>query len=163
MQLSTKLNYIKEGFTPDQISEIDEGMEAGIDVSVYARKDFFAMQMRQIRKGLTDHLPMAEYAKPEYDWFQLEEIREGLSSFIDVKKYDSPEIPYDKMRQIRLGLEKGIDLTEYLPLNAGIINQIRQALLPELISEVMLRMVTTRNSLMKSVLRWKKDWIFISM
>lgn len=124
-----RLNYIHEGFTPDQISEIEEGMKAGIDVSVYARRDFLAMQMRQIRKGLTDNLPMAAYAKPEYDWFQLEEIREGLSSYIDVKKYDSPEIPYDKMRQLRKGLEKGIDLIPYLSLDAGIIRQMRKALL----------------------------------
>ena len=59
MTEDARLNYIHEGFTPDQISEIEEGMKAGIDVSVYARKDFLAMQMRQIRKGLTDNLPMA--------------------------------------------------------------------------------------------------------
>ena len=131
MTEDARLNYIHEGFTPDQISEIEEGMKAGIDVSVYARKDFLAMQMRQIRKGLTDNLPMAVYAKPEYDWFQLEEIREGLSSYIDVKKYDSPEIPYDKMRQLRKGLEKEIDLTSYLSLEAGIIRQIRKALISD--------------------------------
>lgn len=127
MAEDAKLSDIHEGFTPDQMSEIEEGRKAGIDVSVYARRDFLAMQMRQIRKGLTDNLPMAAYARPEYDWFQLEEIREGLSSYIDVKKYDSPEIPYDKMRQIRLGLEKGIDLTPYLSMEAGIIRQIRKA------------------------------------
>ena len=37
MTEDARLNYIHEGFTPDQISEIEEGMKAGIDVSC-ARK-----------------------------------------------------------------------------------------------------------------------------
>lgn len=129
MTIKERLNYLNKVFTPDQISEIEQGLAAGIDISVYAKPCFLAIQMRQIRKALMEHLPIEAYARPEFDWFQLEEIREGLHSFIAVKKYALPEIPYDKMRQIRKGLECGIDLSGYLNLEAGIIRQIRKALI----------------------------------
>ncbi len=116
------------GFTMDQINEITEGREAGLDVSVYAKKSFFAIQMRQIRMGLEEHLDVGLYARPEYDWFQMEEIRKGLAAGIDVSKYASPDIPYDKMRQVRKGLKEGIDLSGYLKLDAGILQQLRRAI-----------------------------------
>ncbi len=129
MTVKERLNYLNKVFTPDQISEIEQGLAAGIDISVYAKPCFLAIQMRQIRKALMEHLSIEEYAKPEFDWFQLEEIREGLHSFVEVKKYASPDIPYEKMRQIRKGLECGIDLSGYLNLEAGVIRQIRKALI----------------------------------
>lgn len=116
------------GFTMDQINEITEGEEAGLDVSVYAKRDFFAIQMRQIRLGLEEGLDVKLYAKPEYDWFQMEEIRKGLMWGVDVSKYASPDIPYDKMRQVRKGLNEGIDLTGHLKLDAGILQQLRRAI-----------------------------------
>lgn len=39
-------------FTNDQIREIQEGIEEGLDVTVYAKKEFLAIQMQQIRMGL---------------------------------------------------------------------------------------------------------------
>lgn len=117
------------GFSPDQISEIMEGAQAGIDVSVYADKELFAIQMRQIRLGLQEGLPVELYASREYDWFQMEEIRKGLQSGIDVKKYADPKLSYDRMRQIRKGLERGVDLWDYRKLDAGLLRQLRKAIL----------------------------------
>ena len=85
MTIKERLNYLNKVFTPDQISEIEQGLAAGIDISVYAKPCFLAIQMRQIRKALMEHLPIEAYARPEFDWFQLEEIRGGLHSFIDRK------------------------------------------------------------------------------
>ena len=39
-------------FTRDQIAEIEAGLKAGLDVSVYAKKEFLSIQMRQIRLGM---------------------------------------------------------------------------------------------------------------
>ena len=36
-------------FGIDQQQEIKEGLQAGLDVSVYAKPEFYAIQMRQIR------------------------------------------------------------------------------------------------------------------
>lgn len=118
-----------EGFTHDQIHEIREGLKAGLDVSNYAKKEFLFIQMRQIRLGLLEGLPVEKYARPEYDWLQMEEIRKGLSQGVDVGIYADPEIPYDTMHQIRSGLQSGIDLSPYKKLEAGILKQLRLAIL----------------------------------
>ena len=65
-------------FGIDQQQEIKEGLQAGLDVSVYAKPEFYAIQMRQIRLGLMAGLPVGIYASDKYDWFQMEEIRLGL-------------------------------------------------------------------------------------
>lgn len=119
--------FLNAGFTADQIAEIAEGREAGINTSVYANKKYLAIQMRQIRLGLQEHYPAELYANPEYDWFQMEEIRKGLRDHVDTSLYASPEIPYDKMRQIRKGLRNGINLLSYVKYDAGILRQLRKA------------------------------------
>ena len=121
--------YEKKGFSKDQIDEIEIGMEKGLKISHYAKKEFLAIQMRQIRLGLEEHLPVARYAKPEYDWFQMEEIREGLKSGLDVSKYDDPEMSYEIMRQIRKGLSQGIELPYKKGMSAGILKELRRAML----------------------------------
>lgn len=118
----------EKGFGADQIAAIEEGQAAGLDVSIYAKKEYFAIQMRQIQLGLLEGLKVEIYAKPGYDWFQMEEIRLGLLKGLDIKKYASEEIPYDKMRQVREGLEAGIDLSPFLKLPAGILGELRIAL-----------------------------------
>ena len=102
-------------------------MEKGLDVSVYAKKDFLAIQMRQIRLGLMEGLRVEEYAKAEYDWFQMEEIRKGLEDGIDISVFASPDISYDRMQQIRMGLKEGVDLSAYKRLDAGTLKQMRLA------------------------------------
>ena len=114
-------------YTLYQKQEIDEGIKAGLDVSVYANPRFIAIQMREIRLGLMHQVPVECYASPEYDWFQMEEIRKGLERNIDVRKYASPEIPFDRMRQIRKGLECGIDLSAGQKYPVGVLRELRLA------------------------------------
>jgi uncharacterized protein (DUF342 family) len=118
---------LKEGFNPNQIDEIRQGQEAGLDVSVYAKKKFFAVQMREIRLGLLDGVDVNFYANPDYDWFQMQEIRKGLTSGVRIESYSNPAITYDRMRQVRLGLEQGVNLSKYVRLDAGILEQLRKA------------------------------------
>ena len=121
--------YLSAGFTLDQINEIQEGLESGLDTSVYAKKELFAIQMRQIRLGLMEKLPVETYANSDYDWFQMEEIRHGLQDGVDIHVFANPSIPYDRMRQIRLGLKSGINLANYARLDAGVLKELRKALL----------------------------------
>lgn len=118
----------KQGYTQDQVLEIEKGLKAGIDISHFADKKFLAIQMRQIRIGIQEGLEVEKYASFSYDWFQMEEIRKGLLGKLDVDKYASPDIPYDKMRQIRWGLCAGIDLSAYKKLSAGILKELRLAI-----------------------------------
>lgn len=122
-------NYLNESdYTQDQWQEIEEGLLSGLDVSIYAKKEYLAIQMMQIRLGLIEKLPVQYYATTDYDWFQMEEIRNGLKSKIDISKYAQPSVPFDVMRQIRLGLEQGIDLSFAKHFQAGVIKQLRIAL-----------------------------------
>ncbi len=111
-------------FTSDQIREIEEGKNAGLDVSVYAKPYFLAVHMRCIRLGMQEGLDVSRYAKPEYDWFQMEEIRLGMSQGIDVGIYADPRIAYDKMRIIREGLLEGIYLKTYTKYFGSVMRQI---------------------------------------
>jgi uncharacterized protein (DUF342 family) len=127
MTVEERVSLASEGYTADQIDEIQQGYDAGVDVSVYKNKDFYAIQMRQILQGLIDGVDVSRYADTKYDWFQMEEIRKGLVSGVNVDAYCSPDISYDRMRQVREGLEQGIDLSKYVKLSAGIICQVRKA------------------------------------
>lgn len=127
-----EIKLSEKEFSADQIREIDEGREIGLDVSVYAKKEYMAIQMRQIRMGMMEGLPVEVYANADFDWFQMEEIRKGLMSGLNTGIYARPEIPYDKMRQVRKGLLRGIDLTPYLYLNAGVLKELRKALVSKI-------------------------------
>lgn len=116
-----------EEFTKNQLDEIQKGIDAGIDVTLYAKKDFLAIQMQQIRLGLQAGVQAERYAKAEYDWFQMEELRKGLEEGIDISSFESPDISHDKMQQIRLGLSEGIDLSAYKRLASGVLKQMRLA------------------------------------
>ncbi|MGN0437747.1 MAG: DUF342 domain-containing protein [Lachnospiraceae bacterium] len=118
-----------EGYTRNQIEEIKKGLNEGLDVSIYCKKEFLSIQMRQIRLGLSKGLDVLQYAKAEYDWFQMEEIRKGLEEGISVSVYASPDVSHDRMHQIRIGLKDGIDLSAYIRLNAGILKQMRLGIL----------------------------------
>ncbi len=129
MTQEERQKWEEQGFSQDQIFEIEEGQAAGLNTDIYAHKNYYAIQMRQIRFGILENLPVELYASPEYDWFQMEEIRQGLMRGVDTTKYASPDIPYDKMRQVRKGLQSGIDLSPYLKMDAGILRELRKAML----------------------------------
>jgi len=125
--MTEKENMNTMDFDKDQINEINLGVSAGVDTSVYADKKYLAIQMRQIRLGLMEKLPVEHYADPVYDWFQMEEIRKGLRDGLDIQLYASPDIRYERMRQIRKGLKAGIDLSGYRNFRASVLRQIRIA------------------------------------
>lgn len=118
----------REGYNKDQVNEIVDGQMAGVDVSIYAKKNFLAIQMRQIRLGLIDGLDVTEYAHDFYDWFQMEEIRKGLAAGINIEKYAAPSVTYDRMKQVREGLIEGIDLSPHIRLDAEILRVLRHAI-----------------------------------
>lgn len=125
----TEQQLEEQGFTKDQIQEINEGLKDGLDVEPYAKKEFLSIQMHQIRLGLLDGLPVERYARPEYDWFQMEEIRKGMMDGVNIDLYASQEISFDRMHEIRMGLKVGIDLSPYKRLDAGVLKQLRLAVL----------------------------------
>lgn len=93
-------------FTVNQMDEIREGLENGLDVSSYAKPEFFWRQMQQIRLGLEKGLDVSSYAKPEFAWRQMREILFGLERGLDVSVYADPELSWEQMHDIWITLEK---------------------------------------------------------
>ena len=56
------------GFSCEQLIEISLGTEQGLDVSIYAKSEFWWTQMKQIRLGLEAGLDVSMYARPKFDW-----------------------------------------------------------------------------------------------
>ena len=70
----TKTEWFKQ-FNEKQQKEILAGLEANLDVSVYAKTEFDYNQMFEIRKGLEDNLNVSVYAKPELDSKEMAQSR----------------------------------------------------------------------------------------
>ena len=62
---------------------------------------FNKQQKDQILKGLEANLDVFIYAKPIFNWKQMSEIRFGLEKKLDVSIYAKPEITADMMFRIR--------------------------------------------------------------
>ena len=60
-------------FTDKEKEEILKGLQVGLDVSIYAKKEFDYLQMEEIREGLEKGLDVSIYAKPEFDYDQMVE------------------------------------------------------------------------------------------
>ena len=58
-------------------------------------------QQEQILKGLEANLDVSIYAKPIFNWKQMSEIRFGLEKKLDVSIYAKPRIISDMMFKIR--------------------------------------------------------------
>ena len=65
-------------FDESQQREIKWGLEANLDVSVYAKPEFNGQQMSEIREGLEENLDVSVYDKKYLTWVQMFEIRTGL-------------------------------------------------------------------------------------
>lgn len=119
----------KTQYSTDQLQEIEEGQEKGLDVSYYRNPEFLAIQMREIRLGLEANVDVSVYADKAYDWFQMKEIRKGLENHLDVEKYADPKLSFEVMHQIRKGLMKGIDLSFAKAIPAGVLKELRKAIM----------------------------------
>lgn len=118
-------------FDEDQIDEIREGLEEGLDVSSYAKPEFDCYQMEEIRKGLENKLDVSSYADPKFDSYQMAEIRYGLEEDLDVSIYADPKFSDSQMYELRIGLWEGVDVSEYADPDLGVdwMRDIREGLL----------------------------------
>jgi len=112
--------YRAQNFDQRQLTQIQKGLESGVDVNWYADPKFDYWQMWQIREGLEAGLDVSVYADPKFDHMQmgairegLEEIRKGVESGVDVSLYADPKFNGSQKWQIREGLEADVDASIY--------------------------------------------------
>lgn len=120
-----------------QISEIEKGLERGVDVSVYADpaisydtmrelrkglevgvnlydfKDFSANKLKVVRRAIRAGADISEYVRQGYSAGQLDVIIAALRERIDISPYIMPSIRSVAMKEILAGLEEGLDVGIY--------------------------------------------------
>ena len=107
-------NKIEGEFYDEQMEQMLWGLEAGLDVSVYADPEFSELEMVEIREGLEVGVSVYSYADPKFDWMQMREIRRGLEKGkVDARLYADPKYDWGQMREIRRGMVKGVDVSIY--------------------------------------------------
>ena len=76
-------------------------------------KQFDKYQLRLIRQGLDAGLDVSIYANPKLSFEQMREIEHGLNYGFDMTKYTSGDYSEDQISQIIFGLVEGLDVSEY--------------------------------------------------
>lgn len=100
-----KLDKLKDdGFINAQLKEISKGIEAGLPIDKYAKKEFNWMQMYELRQGLLEGLDVDIYANPHFSASQMREIRLGLSDDLNVSSYAKLMLSATDMHRIRMVL-----------------------------------------------------------
>ena len=117
-------------FDEKQKQALREGLENGLDISVYANPSYDSYQMNEIRWGLEKNLDVTQYATTKYNWRQMSQIREGLERNLDIGVYADSKYDDLQMEQIRLGLEDKLNISAYInsEYNADQMEQIREGL-----------------------------------
>jgi len=96
-----------------QKQEILKGIDAGVDVSVYANPDLTSRQMEHVRMGLEYGVNMMPYIGGEFDDEQIIQIGKGMIDGVDFSVYAKPNLTGEQMKALRLGLNAGIDVSPY--------------------------------------------------
>ena len=124
----------EKGFNVFQLEQIRQGLQEGVDVSVYMDGRYSWLDMEEIRKGLKQGIDMTAYREAGYSTAQKREIRKGLARGLDVSIYDKKDFLSEQMKQIRLGLQDKLPVVFYSSPNysSSQMEEIRKGLLANL-------------------------------
>ncbi|MBR5970045.1 MAG: DUF342 domain-containing protein [Lachnospiraceae bacterium] len=103
----------EKGFNVFQLEQIRQGLQEGVDVSVYMDGRYSWLDMEEIRKGLKQGVDMTAYREAGYSTAQKREIRKGIARGLDVSLYDKKDLLSEQMKQIRLGLQEKLPVVFY--------------------------------------------------
>lgn len=106
--IMSRLQYL-ECYDGAQLSEIEKGLEQGVEISCYISPAFNGSQMEQIRLGLEEKLDISKYADSKFDHSQMEQIRKGIALGVDVDIYADDKFNAEQMDFIRRQLMKKIN------------------------------------------------------
>jgi hypothetical protein len=95
-------------FNADQKRQIIEGINSGIDISVYANPELDSRQMKVIRKALEGNIPIHPYVRKEFDAEHLNVIKKALEHGDDMSLYDNPEIDASVITSVYQMVRNGI-------------------------------------------------------
>lgn len=105
--------------TPEQKKQIIDGINSGLDVSVYAKPEYDSLKMTQIRRAMENGVDIMPWVNAGYNSLDLEKIRVGLEAGLDVEVYAPKSGRIKGMHSLEMGkiitmMKKGIDPSPYL-------------------------------------------------
>ncbi|MBQ9153453.1 MAG: AAA family ATPase [Solobacterium sp.] len=96
--------YFAMGYSPFQIQEILEGLDKGLDISIYLNKEYSFEQMEQLRLGLEEHKDATYYAYPELSVERMCEKRLSLKPIDpEAKSKEKHDEMIKMMRSVLMG------------------------------------------------------------
>jgi hypothetical protein len=104
LQINDRLYTVDQQEVLDKLTSDEDEMEED-PLSAYEDQGFSVEQLEEIQTGLMDGLDVSVYADPKYDFWQMREIRRGLKSGVDVSQYADPKFNGSQMFAIRKDLE----------------------------------------------------------
>ncbi|MDC7293933.1 FapA family protein [Butyrivibrio sp. DSM 10294] len=131
--------YLDPAFNSQQMREIRKALQAGIDISGFARVEMPYLKMRAIRKAAEDglnfdqatidrynasilnqmhqafveNIDISSYIQQGFDEEQLEQVRISLKEILPIDRFITSDMRGDAIREIRFGLEAGIQVAKY--------------------------------------------------
>ncbi len=93
---------------------LDSNKQLELHFPMMENDEYQKAQNQEIQQGIEQGLDVSLYSNPEYNWLQMEQIRLGLRDKIDASVYANPAYSYETMRQIRLAVYSDINLIPYV-------------------------------------------------
>ena len=100
-------------FNKYQLRLIRQGLDTGLDVSIYAKPNLSFEQMREIVHGLNQGFDMTKYASGDYSEGQIGQIIFGLIDGLDVSEYDDARMSAAQMSTAKEFLRLGFNMSVY--------------------------------------------------
>lgn len=115
-ELNLDSSYISYLLSDSQNNEILDGLQKGLDVSVFAHRWYSFKHMKYIKECMTlgldyTHLLMEEY--DDIDFLTIEYIYHGLKKGLDVSLFTNREFSNLQAFEIYKGLDEGLDASIY--------------------------------------------------
>ena len=106
------------------MEQVRLGLEANVDVSIYANENYDCRQMEEIRLGLEDNLDVSNYLDFELDWDEMQAIRlelkkEKQKNNFNLKKSEVVESVKNETNKKISFIEKRKDLISDLKKGLG--------------------------------------------
>lgn len=100
-------------FNKYQLRLIRQGLDIGLNVSIYAKTTLAAEHMREIVKGLKQGFDMTKYTSGEYIENQLRQIVYGLENGLDASEFDDVKMSSTQMSTAQEFMKLGFDMNIY--------------------------------------------------
>lgn len=100
-------------FNKYQLRHIRQGLDLGLEVSIYAKSKLSSEQMREIVTGLIQGFNMTKYASGDYSEGQISQIVFGLAEGLDVSEFDDVKMSAKQMSTAKEFLRLGFNMNVY--------------------------------------------------